>query len=212
MTGTLPRIWIITKPDHPSGPIEPIRRALEACPSARVGVQLRAKSSPDRELLRWAAELRALTLASGSALAVNRRIDVAEIVGADAVHLPERGLPIAEIRARWPGLRALGVSRHDRDGLLSAEEETASYAFLSPVFPVPEKGPPLGLDGFSRAIADVGIPTYGLGGLGVEHLGAILKAGAYGIAIRRSIYDAERPGAVLEALLHELDKRLPKGE
>ena len=212
MPQTLPRIWIITEPNHPSGLVPPIRRALEACPTGVVGVQLRAKQAPDRQLVTWGRELRAITESCGALLSINRRIDVAEIVEADGVHLPELGLPLADLRCHWPAIRVLGVSRHDRQGLQAAERDGASYSFLSPVFEVPGKGPAMGLEGFRSAIVDVGMPTYALGGLDSGHVEPVIAAGGYGLAVRRAIYGADRPEAALAALLHELDKCLSTGE
>lgn len=212
MTPELPRIWIITDASHPDGPVAPVRRALEGCPPGVVGVQLRAKSASDRQLVQWGRELRAVTQATGHALTVNRRVDVAEIIGADGVHLPELGLPIAGIRKQWPALGMVGVSRHDAAGLEAAEQDSATYAFLSPVFNVPAKTQPIGIHGFRGAIADVGIPTYALGGIGHQDCRALVAAGAFGVAIRRAIYEATQPGEALLQFVHELDKGLANGE
>ncbi|MBW2375983.1 MAG: thiamine phosphate synthase [Deltaproteobacteria bacterium] len=208
----LPRIWIITDPSHPDGPVTPVRRALEGCRPGLVGVQLRAKHASDRQLVQWGRELREATRASGSTLAVNRRVDVAQIVDADGVHLPELGLPIAAIREQWPELPMTGVSRHDRAGLMAAKQDRATYAFLSPVFKVPGKAQPIGIHGFRRAIADVGIPTYALGGIGDHDWKALLGAGAFGVAIRRAIYAAPEPSEALQRFVCELDKSLANGE
>ena len=212
MTTELPRIWIITDPSHPDGPVAPLRQALKNCRPGLVGVQLRAKDVGDRQLVEWGRELRELTRASGSALAINRRVDVAQIVDADGVHLPELGLPIAEVREQWPGVTMVGASRHERAGLMAAKQNHASYAFLSPVFSVPGKGQPIGIHGFRSAIADVGIPTYALGGIGSQDCKALLAAGAFGVAIRRAIYEEREPAEALHRFAHELDKSLANGE
>ena len=212
MKPRLPRIWIITNPDHPEGPVVPLVRALRGCPPGAVGVQLRAKEVTDRKLVEWGHALRSTTARSGCVLTVNRRPDVAEIVGADGVHLPETGLRVPQIRSQWPRMALIGVSRHDREGLSRAVHEGATFAFLSPVFPVPGKAEPLGLGGFSAQIADVEIPTYALGGVGAEHVAPLVAAGASGIAVRRAIYDAPDPEAALQSLLSELDKTRPRGE
>ena len=177
-----------------------------------VGVQLRAKRVSDRQLVRWGQELRSVTRAAGCALAVNRRVDVAQIVGADGVHFPERGLPMADVRQQWPAFGMLGVSRHGAPGLEAAEQDGASYAFLSPVFDVPGKAPPIGIHGFRAAIAGVGIPTYALGGVGPEDWSALVSAGAFGIAIRRAIYTASEPAEALRRFLGELDKSRANSE
>lgn len=212
MTRGLPRIWIVTDPDHPSGPVAPLRRALENCPPGLVGVQLRAHGVPDRQLIDWGLELRALTRARGCSLIVNRRIDVAKIVGADGVHLPEAGLPLGEVRENWPAIHMLGVSRHDSVGLAAAERKGATYAYLSPIFTVPGKAAPIGVHGFRAAIAGVGIPTYALGGIRADDLKPLLAAGAFGVALRRAIYAADSPEESLSGFLSALDKAVVNGE
>lgn len=202
----LPRIWLVTMPEARGGPVSPIRRALQDCPSDLVGVQLRAKKVTDRQLVAWARELRDVTRARNAVLTINGRPDVAEIADADGVHLPERGLSVPQIRAEWPALSLVGASKHDIAGLRQAETERASFAFLSPVFGVPGKGRALGIDSFSAAIAAVGIPTYALGGISAEDVPALLRAGARGIAVRRAIYDAPDPKRALRELLDVLDK------
>ncbi len=212
MSTRLPRIWIITDPSHPDGPVAPLRTALHGCPPGLVGVQVRAKRVSDRRLAAWGRELRALTARAGCALCINQRADVAQIVQADGVHLPERGLSPSDVRAQWPELPMIGASRHDAVGLSVAAQEGASYAFLSPVFEVPEKAEPLGVGGFERAIADVEIPTYALGGITPGDVAPLFDAGAHGIAIRRAIYGASHPRETLERFLRELDKSLAGGE
>jgi thiamine-phosphate pyrophosphorylase len=208
----LPRIWIITDPDHPDGPVDPIRRALVGCAPGRVGVQLRAKRASDRQLVAWGKDLRELTSQAGAPLTINRRPDVAQIVAADGVHLPERGLQPDEVSRHWPGIGLIGVSRHTGAGLRKAEERGASYAFLSPVFEVPGKGSPMGIEGFSQAIEGVGIPTFALGGLSREHIAELMRAGAWGIAVRRAIYASSEPDEALGGLVRELDKSARGGE
>lgn len=207
MARRLPRIWIITEPAHPDGPVAPLRRALKGCPEGMVGVQLRAKRSSDRQLVSWGRELRELTAQSGAFLTVNGRPDVAQIVEADGVHLGELGLLPEQVARVFPEFRLIGVSRHDRRGLEEAARHGASYAFLSPVLDVPGKGPPLGIHGFRDAIVGVGIPTFALGGLSDAHVPALHASGAEGVAIRRAIYDSTEPREALRAFVRALDKQ-----
>jgi thiamine-phosphate pyrophosphorylase len=212
MNDELPRVWIITDPDHPDGPVTPLRHALEGSPPGMLGVQLRAKHVSDRQLIVWGRELRILTHDAGQIMTVNRRPDVAQIVGADGVHLPELGLPLTSLHKQWPSLGLVGVSRHDRGGLEMAARDRASYAFFSPIFEVPGKLPAIGIHGFRTAIANVGIPTYALGGIRSEDLPALLAAGAFGVAIRRAIYGADQPKRALECFIRALDKGSTNGK
>ncbi len=150
-------------PEAEGGPLAKLSLVLADSCGPRLGVQLRAKNASAQALLGWGRELRAQTSASGSALAVNGRADVAAIIGADAIHLPEAGVPVEAVRSRWPSVW-IGVSRHDRDGLHEAANQGATYAFLGPVFDVPGKNPALGIDGFRRAREGLTIPVFALGG------------------------------------------------
>jgi thiamine-phosphate pyrophosphorylase len=98
------------------------------------------------------------------------------------------------------------MSKHDRRGLLEAQEAGATYAFLSPIFAVPEKGTPIGVEGFARAVAGLHVPVFALGGIVPATTKTLLEAGAHGVAVRRAIYDSANPGATVRDLLYELDK------
>jgi thiamine-phosphate pyrophosphorylase len=202
----LPRIWLITMPEAPGGPIPAIAEALASSPAGVTGVQLRAPAANDAQLVAWGRELRELTRRTGAPFVVNRRPDVAAIVEADGVHLPEAGISARTIASHWPSFELLGASRHGRGGLLDACQQGASFAFLSPIFAVPGKGSPLGIEGFKREIAGVGLPTYALGGIQPEHVEALLRSGATGVAVRRAIYDGDQPGQVLQRFTDALDK------
>jgi thiamine-phosphate pyrophosphorylase len=202
----LPRIWLITMPEDPRGPVAPIERSLEGVAPGLVGVQLRAKASSDREVLSWGRQLREVTRRRGCTFVVNRRADIAALVDADGVHLPEAHLGVPEVRSFGPSERWLvGVSCHDRQGLARAASEGADYAFLSPLFEVPGKAPPLGIEGFREAIGGVGIPTFALGGIQAVHVDPAIRAGAAGVALRRPAYAAD-PASTLSNYLRELDK------
>ena len=201
----LPRIWLITMPEDPRGPVEPIESALAGLPPGVAGVQLRAKEADDRTVVEWGRALRTLTRRLGSPLVVNRRPDLAAVIGADGVHLPESHLGVAAARSFSGSAWLVGVSCHHRDGLERAEAEGADFAFLSPVAEVPGKAPPLGIEGFERTIEGVGIPTFALGGIQAEHVEPVIRGGAAGIALRRPAY-APDPAARVAEYARELDK------
>ncbi|MGB5810912.1 MAG: thiamine phosphate synthase [Polyangiales bacterium] len=205
---SLPRIWLITDPEAPAGPLHAIRAALDGPGRDRVAVVLRAKEASGRTFLEWAEALRRWTTSSRSALYIHGRPDVAQVVAAEGVHLAESGLPIATVRARWPML-TVGVSRHDREGLRTAANLGADYAFLSPVHAVAGKNPPLGIGGFARIVVDTTTPVVALGGVEPEHVAPLLEVGAQGVAVQRALYRAKDPRQALDRLLHALDNHPP---
>jgi thiamine-phosphate pyrophosphorylase len=176
-----PRLLWITPED---GPLEPMVEALAHAPR-EVVVMLRRPRASTRTLL---AEGRALQ-ATGRALIVGRRVDVALALDARGVHLPERGLDVAEARALLGPSRWIGVSRHDRAGLEAAAASGADYATLSPFAAVPGKGPALGPARFAQLRRGVTIPVLALGGITKESGRLALEAGADGFAVLRGSAD-----------------------
>ena len=57
-------------------------------------VQLRANSSCDRDFLREARNVKRLARKQGIAFIINNRLDVAQIVDADGLHLGQSDLPL----------------------------------------------------------------------------------------------------------------------
>jgi thiamine monophosphate synthase len=144
--------------------------------------------------------------------------------GAARVVLREKDLPDAARAALEARLRAVvgdlllvsGVDgRHrDRDGrvvgrachtaadLAAAAAGCAEYATLSPVFPKPGYGPPLGLDRLREICAGAPLPVYALGGIDSPARGAAcLAAGAAGIAVMGAVMRAADPSTVVRSFV-----------
>ncbi len=148
-------------------------------------IQIREKDLPDRPLFELASQ--AVTLARGTLckVLVNGRPDIALAAGAHGVHLPSRGLHASDLRSWLPGDFLVGVSVHSIREAMQAQREGADYVLLGPVFLTPSKvlyGPPLGLRYLQRACRAVSVPLLALGGIGVDHIDSVLRAGAAGIA------------------------------
>lgn len=211
MRPSVPTLLLITDPDQPGGPVPPIVTALRTVPGPGVAVQLRAKEASDAQLLRWALELRKATSEAGVLFLVNGRPDIARACAADGVHLPEDALPIEEVRTILGDTALIGVSRHDAHGLEQAQRDGADYATLGPIGHVPSKAPPLGVQGFRIATANITAPVLALGGIAEADVAPLLQAGAYGIALRRGVRAENAPGRALSHWLHLLDSTRMRG-
>src|SRR5262245_59794822 len=83
-----------------------VERAATGCPTDSVVVQIREKDLDGGLLLHLVRAAQPF-----APVVVNDRLDVALAAGAHGVHLPERGLPLADARLLAPAL-VIGVSRH----------------------------------------------------------------------------------------------------
>lgn len=164
-------------------------------------VQLREKDLDDRALFALARTARSL-LPSPVRLLVNGRLDVALAAGADGVHLPAAGLPVAAVRRladRGGGARQrplwVGLSTHDPAEVAAARRDGADYVTFGPVYPTPSKagyGEPPGIPGLERAVeAAEGLPVLALGGVTAQRVAEVAAAGAAGAAAIRGFQDRE---------------------
>lgn len=196
-------LYLITDPSA-SDVVEATRAALDAAPPGAVAVQARAKGASARELVALAAALAPVCRSRSAPLIVNDRADVARVVGADGVHLPEEGLSVADARAVLGPRSLVGRSCHDRAGLEEARQAGASFATLAPIREVPGKGAPLGVPGLAAAVRGLSLDVYALGGLSARDAPELLAAGARGVAVIRAVYGAADPAAAARELVSAL--------
>jgi thiamine-phosphate pyrophosphorylase len=177
--------------------------ALAGLPAGLVAIHLREKDLGGRDLLALARTLVAVCRAHGQRLLVNDRLDVALAAGADGVHLPAAGIPVADARRLLGPAALVGVSCHSAADVARALAGGASYATFSPVYETPSKrayGPPVGLDALREA-ARLGLPLVALGGVSPERVPELRAAGAAGVAAIRAWLEAPDPALAVRALL-----------
>jgi thiamine-phosphate pyrophosphorylase len=187
--------------------LPPGRSLIETVAAALAGgvraVQLREKDLCPRELLPLALELRALTRRFGARLLINDRIDVAQAVAADGVHLAGSSLPTAMARHLLGPSALIGVSTHKLEEVLAAARDGADFVTFGPVYPTASKaayGAPVGLEALRRACAATSLPIFALGGVKSNHIPQLQGAGAAGIAMISAIFSATDPQAAAEHL------------
>jgi thiamine-phosphate pyrophosphorylase len=156
--------------------------------AARAGVdlvQVREKALSDRALLAVVSAVRVALASTSTRVLVNGRADVALAAGAHGVHLPEEGLPVAEVKRAFPSL-TVGASCHSVDAVRRAADEGADFVLLGPVFATPGKEErALGLDVLAAAAAAVAVPVHAIGGVTPARVPDLRAAGARGGAAIR---------------------------
>jgi thiamine-phosphate pyrophosphorylase len=172
------------------------------CPAGGLLVQVRAKALEGGALAELARAIAEAVQRRGALVLVNDRLDVALAIGADGVHLPERGLPLEEaaaIAAARPGF-LLGCSRHAAADVAAAARGGAHLIHLGPIWATPSKagmGEPLGPAALAAARAALGdaAALVAVGGVGdAARAAEARRAGAHAVA---AIRQAWRDGASL---------------
>jgi thiamine-phosphate pyrophosphorylase len=198
---TMYALYLITDDSMPERIARDVAAALCGAPPETVLVQLRAKNCAPRELYEIALQLREHCATHRAGFLVNDRADLAQAVAADGVHLPERALPADVVRGVLGPRALIGVSCHDALGLRAAANSGASFATLSPVFPSPSKGTPLGLASFAALVREARLPVYALGGVDAVHARELKAAGATGLAVISAVFGSQDPAAAVAGLL-----------
>ncbi len=166
----------------------------QAIAGGATAIQLRWKTGPLSEALRVGRELRELCSREGVLFVVNDRVDLALALDADGVHVGVSDLPVAETRRLVGDQVVIGFSPETVEQAREAEAAGADYLGVGPVFPTvtkPDAGPAVGLEHVQRIAAAVRIPVVGIGGITAENAGAVIRAGAVGVAVISAVVGAD---------------------
>ncbi len=173
-----------------------LRRATDIAHQGRVALHIRGEL-PGKRLYEIATEL--TREARDFVLAINDRADVAATAGAALVHLPERGLPVKEVRALVSADVSVGRSLHSPADAQAALDEGADYVFLGPIFETPSHPgqTPLG----TAALRAVRGRAIAIGGITTERIPECMDAGAYGVAVISALWSSPDPGSAARQML-----------
>ncbi|MCM8749540.1 thiamine phosphate synthase [Thermomicrobiaceae bacterium CFH 74404] len=212
MNDRIPRLHLIS--DRWLCPLDRFPELARLSVDAGVdAVHLREKDLPGRAL---ADAGRALRRAIGdrALLFVNERVDVALVIGADGVQLPETGLSPREVREIAGPRLLIGRSVHDVEGAERAAAEGADFVIAGNVY---ETGSKPGQAGrgleFVRSLAErCPIPVVAIGGITPERVSEVLRAGAWGIAVISGILGDAKPAEAARRYREALDEVIGGGD
>jgi len=153
-------------------------------------------------------------------LVINDRVDVALIACARGVQLTRNSLDVADalqvlLKSGAPGTPpacAIGASVHSLEEGIAARLAGAAWGVVSDVLApgvdgraeragTPRSGDEAGPALLERLVRYSGIPIVAIGGVAPRHVATLRRAGAYGVAAIRGIWDVEHSErAVLDYL------------
>ncbi len=161
-------------------------------------IQLRAKDIDDDKLSALALEFTKACKNTNVLSIINDRVDIAVATGADGVHLGQNDLPLEQARKLQLTPLIIGKSTHCLEQLHAACEELPTYVSLGPVFSTGTKptAEPVGLDYVKKGtevLANTGIAHVAIGGITLDNVEDVLKAGAKAIAVCSAVTEADKP-------------------
>lgn len=189
-----------------------LARTLVGAGGARV-LQVRIKPASADELVRVARMAREVCTEAGALLVINDRVDIALAVGADAVHLGQTDMPIADARALAGDRLAIGISTHNTRQVMSAIAARPAYIAYGPVFatttkenPDPVQGLDALLEAVSLAIA-AKIPVVAIGGVTPDRAFGLFATGVTAVCAISAVNNAPNVAEAARAM-HNTHARL----
>ena len=159
-------------------------------------VQLREKDLATRDFIAQAFSIQGFLKTRGIPLIINDRVDIAQAVAADGVHLGQTDMPLEMAKGILGDKMTIGISAESLEDAIAAEKGGADYLGVSPIYATPTKtdtAPALGLEGLRQIRKAVGLPLVGIGGLNRDNAADVIRNGADGVAVVSAIVAADDP-------------------
>ena len=204
-----PIVALVTDRNLAGGPDALIDAVAQGVDNGVNLVQMREKDLPDAMQLELAQRLREVT--KGKALLfINDSVSIAEASGADGVQLTENSRSIASAHARMGRPLLIGRSVHGVDAAREAAAQGADLLVVGTVYDSPTHPgqPPAGV-GLIGWCAQPGVPVIGIGGITAQNAGAVMQAGASGVAVISAILAAPDPATAASQLAAAVSTTVP---
>lgn len=153
-------------------------------------VQVREKSISTREFYNVALEVKEVTKHYKVPIIINDRIDIAQAIDAEGVHLGQSDMPIKFARKILGKEKIIGISAGNVKEAVEAERDGADYLGIGTVFYTGTKKDiktPIGIEGLKEVCDSVKIPSVAIGGVNETNFKEVLSTGVNGISVISAI-------------------------
>jgi len=155
-------------------------------------LQLRAKQFIPDDVRWFAQQIHPVTSAAGVPFVINDFPEVTADIAAEGVHIGQDDIDVERARA-VAGYRTLvGKSTHSVAQAMTAAAEDVDYLGFGPLYPTQTKPTytPIGINEIRIVHEMIQKPIFCIGGINLENLPALLKAGARRVVIVSAILQA----------------------
>ena len=189
-------------------PARPLVEVLTTAAEAGASLfQYRNKTASMKEAYVEALALRRAAAKAGVLFIVNDRCDLALAVDADGVHLGQGDLPLDMAKKLMGPDKLIGISTHNPYQVREATAGKPDYLGFGPIFkPGSKQGhdPVVGLEGLCAMLSLTSLPVFAIGGIQIDQVGEVMRAGANGVAIISAILKAPDISLAVKAFLAKM--------
>ena len=153
-------------------------------------IQYREKEKDTKYMIEEAAKIKEICKENNTLFLINDRVDIALAVDADGVHLGKEDMPYNIARNLLGEQRIIGLTVHNLEEAIEAENIGADYLGVSPIFETktkPDAGKPSGLQLLIDLKENIKIPYVAIGGINEYNIKSVLDTGTRAVAIISAI-------------------------
>ena len=201
-------LYVILDPEATKG--RPVLEVAEATLKGGTAVlQLRDKTNDKGEVLAVTRQLRSLCDSYDALLVVNDDTDVAVSGGAHGLHVGQTDLPVADARRILNPTQLVGRSNNGVEQAMDTRAQGADYLAIGAVFATTTMGKtarsPVGVDMVSKIKELVSQPVVAIGGINLDNIGQVIRAGADCVCVVSAVTFADDPEAATLRLVEAIE-------
>ena len=146
-------------------------------------VQLREKNISTKDFYEKALKVKEICKNYGVLFIINDRLDIAQAVEADGVHLGQSDMPIEKAKEILKNKFLIGVTARNVDEAIKAELEGADYIGSGAIFGTSTKNnaKKLEMEDLKKIVNSVKIPVFAIGGININNVWMLKNIGLQGI-------------------------------
>ncbi len=146
-------------------------------------VQLREKNISTKDFYEKALKVKEICKNYSVLFIINDRLDIAQAVEADGVHLGQSDMPIEKAREILKDRFLIGATARNVEEARRAELLGADYIGSGAIFGTSTKdnAKKLEMEELKKIVASVKIPVFAIGGININNVGSLKNIGLQGI-------------------------------
>ena len=146
-------------------------------------VQLREKNISTKDFYEKALKVKEICKSYGVLFIINDRLDIAQAVEADGVHLGQSDMPIEKARKILKDKFLIGATARNVEESKKAELLGADYIGSGAIFGTSTKdnAKKLEMEVLKKIVSSVKIPVFAIGGININNVGILKNIGLQGI-------------------------------
>lgn len=171
-------------------------------------VQLREKDLDDESFIQEASKIRKLCKKYNIPFVINDNVKIAQLTGADGVHVGQSDMEAGNVRAIIGEGKILGVSAQTVEQAVIAERKGADYLGVGAIFPTGSKSDAedVSFDVLKDICNAVTIPVVAIGGIGADNVSKLADSGISGIAVISAIFASDDIESATKKLKEQTEK------